>query len=74
MKVTLTLTKKGQAIHRQVYEIGDADTFAAACADIWRALERRELDRATSVGEFMDRLNEAAFDQLDGALLSFKRE
>ena len=57
-----------------VREIGDAESFAAACAEIWKELERRELDRATSVGEFMDRLNEAAFNQLDGALLSFERE
>ena len=74
MKVTLTLTKKGKTICRHVCEIGDAKSFAAACAEIWKELERRELDRATSVGEVMDRLNEAAFNQLDGALLSFERE
>lgn len=74
MKATLTLTKKGETIYRHVCEVADAESFAAACADIWKELERRELDRATSVGEFMDRLNEAALDQLDGALLSFKRE
>ena len=32
------------------------------------------LEQATSVGEFMDRVNEAVFDQLDGALLLFERE
>jgi len=74
MKATLTLTKKGETICRHVCEVADAESFAAACADIWKELERRELDRATSVGEFMDRLNDAAFNQLDGALLSFKRE
>ena len=28
--------------------------FAAACAEIWNDLEQRALERATSVGEFMD--------------------
>ncbi|MGZ8368413.1 MAG: hypothetical protein ACXWVK_06885 [Rhodoplanes sp.] len=74
MKVTLTLTKKGETLCREVRDIGDAETFAAACADIWNDLEQRALERATSVGEFMDRANEVVFDQLDGALLSFERE
>ena len=70
MKVTLTLTKKGETLCREVREVVDAASFAAACVDIWNDLEQR----ATSVGEFMDRVNEAVFDQLDGALLSFERE
>jgi hypothetical protein len=74
MKVTLTLTKKGETVCRQVREVADAASFAAACADIWSGLEQRALDRATSVGEFMDRVNDAVVDQLDGALLSFERE
>ena len=74
MKVVLTLTKKGQTICREVREVVDSESFGAACADIWTDLERRTLERATSVGEFMDRLNEAVFDELDGALLSFERE
>ena len=74
MKVTLTLTKKGETLCREVREVVDAASFAAACAEIWNDLEQRALERATSVGEFMDHVNEAVFDQLDGALLSFARE
>jgi hypothetical protein len=74
MKVALTLTKKGQTICREVREVVDSESFGTACADIWTGLERHALERATSVGEFMDRLNEAVFDELDGALLSFERE
>jgi hypothetical protein len=74
MKVALTLTKKGKTICREVHEVVDSETFGAACADIWTGLERRALERATSVGEFMERLNEAVIDEIDGALLSFERE
>lgn len=74
MKVALTLTKKGKTICREVREVVDSESFGAACADIWAGLERRTLERATSVGEFMERLNEAVFDELDGAQLSFERE
>jgi len=42
--------------------------------DLFLEAPERAVDRATSVREFMDRVNEAVFDQLDGALLSFERE
>ncbi len=74
MKVTLTLTKKGETLCREVREVVDSESFAAACADIWKDLEQRALERATSVGAFMDRVNEAVFDELDGAQLAFTRE
>lgn len=74
MKLALTLTKQGQTLARQVREVVDGESFAAACADLWSDLERRSLERATSVGEFMEHVNEAVFDQLDGALLSFEKE
>jgi len=74
MKVTLTLMKKGETLCREVREVVDSESFAAACADIWNDLEQRALERATSVGEFMDRVNEAVFDELDGAQLAFTRE
>jgi hypothetical protein len=50
MKVTLTLKKKGETICREVREVVDSESFGAACADIWTGLERRALERATSVG------------------------
>ena len=74
MKVTLTLTKKGETLCREVCEVVDSESFGAACADIWKDLEQRALERTTSVGEVMDRLNEAVFDELDGAQLAFARE
>ena len=74
MKLTLTLTKKGETLCREVREVVDSESFGAACADIWKDLEQHALERATSVGEYMDRLNEVVFDKLDGALLSFDRE
>ena len=72
MKLTLTLTKQGQRLCKEARAVVDAASFAAARADIWADLERRALERATSVGEFMEHVNEAVADQLDGALLSFE--
>jgi hypothetical protein len=74
MKLTLTLTKKGETLCREVREVVDSESFAAACTDIWKDLEQHALEQATSVGEYMDRLNEAVFDELDGAQLAFARE
>ena len=72
MKVTLTLTKKGETLCREVREVADAASFAGS-----RHLEWPRTACARSghgVEEFMDRVNDAVFDQLDGALLSFERE
>lgn len=74
MKLTLTLTNRGQMLSRQAREVVDAASFAAACADIWADLEQRALEQATSVGAFMEHVNEAVADQLDGAVLSFERK
>ena len=74
MKLMLTLTKKGQILGKQARDVVDAASFAAACADIWTDLERRALEQATSVGEFMEHVNEAVADQIDGASLLFERK
>lgn len=74
MKLALTLTKQEETLARQVRDVVDGESFAAACAELWSDLAARSLERATSVGEFMEDANEAVFDQLDGAQLSFTKE
>ncbi len=73
MRLKLILTKQGQTLSQRVFEVVDAASFGVACTEIWGDLERRSLERATSVGEFMDLLNDAVFDQLAGVTLSFKQ-
>lgn len=73
MKFALTLTKQEQMLGRHVCEICDAESFAAACDELWTDLERRSLERATSIGDLMENVNEDVFIQLDGAVLSFSK-
>jgi uncharacterized DUF497 family protein len=73
MKFVLDLTKQGQNLGRHVCDIRDAESFAAACDQLWGDLERRSLERATSIGDLMENVNENVFLQLDGAVLSFSK-
>lgn len=73
MKMTLRVIKDGTCQFEGVYEVADADSFGKACADVWMQVERRGLDRATSVGAFMDIAGESVADRLAGAAIELRR-
>lgn len=73
MKFVLDLTKQGQLLGQHVCDVNDAESFAAACRELWTDLERRSLERATSIGDLMENVNQEAFVQLDGAVLAFRK-
>ncbi|MEZ5785752.1 MAG: hypothetical protein R3D62_04555 [Xanthobacteraceae bacterium] len=73
MKFVLDLTKQGQTLGRHICDVNDAESFAAACGELWSDLERRSLEQATSIGDLMENVNEGVFLQLDGAVLSFSK-
>jgi hypothetical protein len=73
MKFMLDLTKQGQTLGRHVCDIRDSESFTAACDELWSDLERRSLERATSIGDLMENANDDVFLQLDGAVLSFSK-
>jgi hypothetical protein len=73
MKVKLRIDKRGACLHEGNYDIKDAKSFGAACADAWDAMQARRLDKTTSIGDLMDALGDSELDALDGAELSLHR-
>lgn len=73
MKVQLRLTKGDQTVHSGAYDIADADSFAAACADAWVKIKRQQMAAETSVGALMEHLEESVLDLLNGARINLDK-
>ncbi|MFA9443515.1 MAG: hypothetical protein ACERIG_07950 [Hyphomicrobium sp.] len=73
MKVRLRIKKHGALLYEGVHEIIDQDSFGAAFADVWRTVRERQLEKTTSIGELMDKLNDETLEQLQGAEISIQR-
>ena len=67
MRMKLQVKKDGASLVEGVYDFSDAESFGKACADVWMQVERSCLNRATSVGAFMDIAGENVANQLAGA-------
>jgi hypothetical protein len=67
MKIKLRIRKAGLSLFESVYEINDAERFGKGCTDAWIQIRDRELGDATSIGDFMDRMDQNVLDQLHGA-------
>jgi hypothetical protein len=70
MRVQLRITKGGTAIFADAYDVSDADSFGASCADAWSKLRQRQLDKETSIGALMEHLDNTVLAQLYGAHIS----
>lgn len=70
MQVRLRISKDGASLYEMNYEVSDAASFGAACADAWMALREQHLGRATSIGALMEELDDNVLDQLNGATIS----
>lgn len=73
MKVRLRIKKRGALLYEGVHEIIDHESFGAAFAEVWRTVRERRLEKTTSVGELMDKLNDEMLDQLQGAEISIQK-
>ncbi len=72
MKMKLELIKAGTVMVGGDFEIADAESFGRACGEMWMRLEKRCLDKTTSVGEFMDRAGDSVARELGEAILAFR--
>ncbi|MDT3684978.1 MAG: hypothetical protein RO009_08045 [Pseudorhodoplanes sp.] len=70
MNVKLSIRKDNEILFESIYSISDSDSFASACADAWVKLRDRRLGQATSIGEYMDRMNQDVLEELQGAQIS----
>lgn len=50
MKIDLQITKDGDALLANTYDVTDADSFANACADLWWKLARQAAATGTDPG------------------------
>ena len=73
MRTRLRIKKQGALLYEGVHEIIDHDSFGAAFADVWRTVRERQLEKTTSVGELMDKLNDEMLEQLQGSEISIQR-
>ena len=73
MKIRLQIRKQGTPLFDGVYDVTDPESFGRACADSWIQLRSRRLGRTTSVGEFMDTMNQNILDELQGADISLTK-
>jgi hypothetical protein len=67
MQMKLQLKKDGAFLFEGVYDFSDAESFGRAFSDLWTQVERQTLDKATSVGAFMEMAGESVAAQLAGA-------
>jgi len=73
MQVRLRLIKGGSLLFEKNYEVSDAASFGAACAETWVNLRERHLAQATSIGALMEELDDNVLDQLSGAHISLNK-
>jgi len=73
MKVELRITKNGASIYSGAYDIVDADSFGAACADAWSKLLQQRLAEEPSIGALFEHINDSVLDRLNGAHISLDK-
>jgi hypothetical protein len=69
MRVDLQITKDGNALLANVYDVTDADSFANACADLWWKLKQQ----AGRTAGASDDVDAGVLAHLAGAQLSLIR-
>jgi hypothetical protein len=67
LKIKLRVTKADAVLYEAVHDIQDAESFGAACREVWEHLRSQRLEKATSIGALYDVLNDNVLDQLLGA-------
>lgn len=70
MKVALKVTRGEVALYAGTYQISDADSFGAACADIWTRLHEQRMARTANVGALMETQEDSVLMDLVGAEIS----
>jgi hypothetical protein len=73
MKVKLRIMSDDVRLYEGTYDIRDAESFGAACADAWEKLRTERLDHATSIGALFDVLNDSVLDLLQGAKITLEK-
>ena len=72
MQLKLSVTRRGTPICESTYQVSDAESFGAACSDIWEKLNRRKIASASSIGALYDSLEDSKAADLRGLRIEFE--
>lgn len=67
MRIRLRVHKGETTLYEGSYDISDASSFGAACADAWTRLRASRMAHTANIGALMERLEESSIEQLRGA-------
>jgi hypothetical protein len=73
MKLKLRIHRKNSTLYEGTHDIYDAESFGRSCAAAWTRLREQKLDKATSIGELYEKLNDELLDELIGAEISLSK-
>jgi len=59
MRLNLLVTRNGSAVSSGVYTVSDAESFGAACSDLWEKLTAQKIEAAPNVGALYDALEDS---------------
>jgi hypothetical protein len=63
----MQVRRGGISLHEGTYDISDAESFGAACRDIWLQMRERRLAAASGIGSLMERQEESVLQDLVGS-------
>ena len=66
MKLKFSVTRYGSPICEAIYGVTDAESFGAACSDIWEKLNQRRIAGAKSIGALYESLEDSRALELRG--------
>lgn len=72
MKIRLSIRKDNAELYNGVHEIGDAESFGAACAEAWGTLRDEHLRKETSIGALMENFDGNVALQILGATIGLE--
>ena len=73
MKVKLQLRKNQSTISECIHDVFDAESFGAACTQLWSEVRERRMEKASSIGALYERLDDRLLDELYGAEISIAK-
>jgi hypothetical protein len=73
MKVRISITRHGKPLFEGEREVFDGRSFGEAFASVWSEMRERRLGRTTSIGDFMDAMDDSELEELDGTQFSLRK-
>jgi hypothetical protein len=72
MKLKISVTRGKTPICEGIYSVSDAESFGAACSDIWEKLNERKVAAAENIGALYDSLEESRASDLRGLRIALE--